>query len=679
MTAINALSSRFESISTRYGEQASIIFEEGVLVQPLTIKKIKDKEKHSQMFIFQPSQKHLSVEDDPAIINRDDLENWVRLMSYLIPPSVKIRFNVSSAGGKVYSKKYQNKEGMKTLLQDTFKKTTDPLHVMEITHFKEKIINEEGKDETVDRYTAIEVALAYSNDDSEEHIDSFCNFVNTVDGGTHVNAVQGAIFQVLKETTEKSMSETQAKNLSITNADIRNGLKVFLYARTSANPQFSGQVKEKVNSQVLYKQIRPMVVHSLRAQLKENEKITKKITDIIKANAKARIASEKAKEAVIKRSKTENLDQYDDDKFIPCSAGKNEYKEVAVVEGDSASSAFKSKAYSFQAAIKLRGVSLNGYTADKAKVLANKELRTFITQCRTGIGPDFKLEDFYFDRVIMMTDGDSDGGNIFSGFLAFLIKWMRPLVEAGRVYRLLPPLYKIADKNNPFIKDRKQYFDIYVKNVLKNMKVGSTKTGMLSKEQFAELLELNRDYLEELDRLVRYFGIHPDVLEQILFNLDEKDFSSRLNEVLPEIIYDGKFVKGVYDGKYQYLKIGKRFRKYAEVILDIIRQNNVLVYNVFDKTKDGLTERGQYTLGELLKLCLDHKPKILMRYKGLGELSENDFQSTVLDPNNRIIVKLTVSDIEKMLETAEVFHGKDSSKRQEANSNFRIRRDELDN
>ena len=631
------------------------------------------------MFIFQPSQKHLSVEDDPAIIDRDDLESWVRLMSYLIPPSVKIRFNVSSAGGKVYSKKYQNKEGMKTLLQDTFKKTTDPLHVMEITHFKEKIINEEGKDETVDRYTAIEVALAYSNDDSEEHIDSFCNFVNTVDGGTHVNAVQGAIFQVLKETTEKSMSETQAKNLSITNADIRNGLKVFLYARTSANPQFSGQVKEKVNSQVLYKQIRPMVVHSLRAQLKENEKITKKITDIIKANAKARIASEKAKEAVIKRSKTENLDQYDDDKFIPCSAGKNEYKEVAVVEGDSASSAFKSKAYSFQAAIKLRGVSLNGYTADKAKVLANKELRTFITQCRTGIGPDFKLEDFYFDRVIMMTDGDSDGGNIFSGFLAFLIKWMRPLVEAGRVYRLLPPLYKIADKNNPFIKDRKQYFDIYVKNVLKNMKVGSTKTGMLSKEQFAELLELNRDYLEELDRLVRYFGIHPDVLEQILFNLDEKDFSSRLNEVLPEIIYDGKFVKGVYDGKYQYLKIGKRFRKYAEVILDIIRQNNVLVYNVFDKTKDGLSERGQYTLGELLKLCLDHKPKILMRYKGLGELSENDFQSTVLDPNNRIIVKLTVSDIEKMLETAEVFHGKDSSKRQEANSNFRIRRDELDN
>ena len=631
------------------------------------------------MFIFQPSQKHLSVEDDPAIIDRDDLESWVRLMSYLIPPSVKIRFNVSSAGGKVYSKKYQNKEGMKTLLQDTFKKTTDPLHVMEITHFKEKIINEEGKDETVDRYTAIEVALAYSNDDSEEHIDSFCNFVNTVDGGTHVNAVQGAIFQVLKETTEKSMSETQAKNLSITNADIRNGLKVFLYARTSANPQFSGQVKEKVNSQVLYKQIRPMVVHSLRAQLKENEKITKKITDIIKANAKARIASEKAKEAVIKRSKTENLDQYDDDKFIPCSAGKNEYKEVAVVEGDSASSAFKSKAYSFQAAIKLRGVSLNGYTADKAKVLANKELRTFITQCRTGIGPDFKLEDFYFDRVIMMTDGDSDGGNIFSGFLAFLIKWMRPLVEAGRVYRLLPPLYKIADKNNPFIKDRKQYFDIYVKNVLKNMKVGSTKTGMLSKEQFAELLELNRDYLEELDRLVRYFGIHPDVLEQILFNLDAKDFSSRLNEVLPEIIYDGKFVKGVYDGKYQYLKIGKRFRKYAEVILDIIRQNNVLVYNVFDKTKDGLSERGQYTLGELLKLCLDHKPKILMRYKGLGELSENDFQSTVLDPNNRIIVKLTVSDIEKMLETAEVFHGKDSSKRQEANSNFRIRRDELDN
>lgn len=679
MTAINALSERFESISTRYGEEASVKFEEGRLVQPLTIKKIRDKEKHGQTFIFKPSDRHLSVEDDPAIIDRDELEKWVRLMSYLVPPSIKMRFDVSSAGGKMYSKKYQNKEGMKTLLTDTFKKTTDPLHVVEIMHFKEKIINDEGKEEMVDRYTAIEVALAYSNDDSEEYVDSFCNFVNTIDGGTHVNAVQGAVFQVLKEATEKTMSETQAKNLTITNNDVRSGLKMFLYARTSTNPQFSGQVKEKVNSQVLYKQIRPMVVHSLRAQLKANEKLTKKITDAVKTNARARIAADKAKEAVIKRSKTENLDQYDDDKFIPCSASENEYREVLVMEGDSASASFKSTAYTFQAAMKLRGVSLNAYKANKQDVMDNKELRTFIKQCGTGIGPDFKLENFAYTRVVMMTDGDSDGGNIFSGFTAFLIRWMRPLVEAGRVYRLLPPLYKIADKNNPFIKNRKEYFDIYVKNVLKNIKVGSTKTGMLSKEQFSELLELNRDYLEELDRMVRYFGVHPDVLECILFNLNSKDFSSRLNEALPEMVYDGKVVRGVYNGKYQYIKIGKRFRGYAEVLLDIINQNNSLHYKVFDKMKNEVVERGEYTIGGLLKTCLTHKPKIIMRYKGLGELDEDDFKTNVLDPNNRIIVKLTVSDIEKMMETAEIFHGKESWKRQEANSHFRIRRDELDN
>lgn len=677
MTATNALSARFELISARQGEEATIKFSEGKLTQPLTVKKIRDKGRHGQTIIFKPSEFILSVEDDPAIIDKDDLEAWVESIAYLLPPDVTMRFNATIPGGKMYSKKYRNENGMYDLLDSKFKKTTDIIHLKDILYFTEL-----EKGEKFKRYTGVEVALAYSTSDSNEYTDSFCNFVNTVDGGTHANAVSAAALTVLKEFTEKSMSESQAKKLNILPSDVRSGLKVLINIKTESNPQFSGQVKEKVNSQLLYKQIRPMIMKGLRDTLNNNEKLKKRMTDIIKTNAKARIAADSEKEAVMKQSKTEYLDMYDNDKVI---LGKvrniHEYSECLIVEGDSAGNAIKKVGLDFQFAQFLRGVTLNAYTSNLAKVMSNAELRTFVRLCRAGIGDNFKLDKFFFDKIILMVDGDSDGNHIFSSFSAFLLKWMRPLVEDGRVYRVLSPLYKIQDKDNPFILDRQEYFEVYVKNVTKNIKVGTTKGGLLSKQELRDLLSNNRDYLVEMDRLVNFFGIHQSILEFIVLHIQDKDFTKKLKKRFPEMHFNGSELTGIHESKFQFIKLNKRFFKQAKDLNDIVYQpaNKSLYYQMFNKDGKTLADRGEFTIGELMTECLVYRPTVTTRYKGLGELKEKQLLETTLDPNNRILVRMTVADIEKAMEVADIFHGNDSSKRKEANSKFKIRRDELDN
>ncbi len=678
MTATNALSERFELISTRDGKEASIKFYEGKKIQDLSVKKSKDSKDHGQTFIFKPSERYLSVEDDPAIIPRDELEKWVEDISYLLPTDITIRFNVTISGGKLYTKKYRNKEGMKELMEKTFNKITDIIHIKDIIYFDEAVKGETFKN----RYTGVEVAIAYSNDGSEEYINSFCNFVNTIDGGTHVNATLTAIVNVLKQITEETMSEAQAKKIAIIPNDIRSGLKVTLNIKTESDPQFSGQVKEKVNSQLLYKQIRPMIMRNLKDVLKGNDKLVKKLTDIIKTNAKARIAANTEKEAVIKKSKTEHLDMYDLPRFIPSKVrSRNEYSEILVVEGDSAGNAVKMVGYDFQAALYLKGVSLNAFTAPLSRVLSNAEMNTFIRACQAGVGDKFDLNKFFFNKVILMPDGDSDGNNIFSTFSAFLLKWMRPLVEAGMVYRALPPLYKISDKENPFIRSKQEYFEIYVDRVIKKVRVGTKKHGLLSKQELRDLLYNNRDYLVELDRLVDYFGVHPHILEFIIFHVQDKDFEKKFKKRFSEMKLEGKNVSGVYEGKFQFVKLNKRFFKHAKDLADIVFQdsNESLYYQMFNKDGKQLSDRGEYSLGDLLKECLVYKPKIVTRYKGLGELKPNELRETTLDPNNRLLVRLTVSDIDRALEVADIFHGNDSFKRQEANSKFKIRRDELDN
>lgn len=679
LTACAALAEYFESISTRGGVEASYKIQEGKpRPADITTKKASPK-LHGQTFVLKPSHNFLDKEEDPALYPRDTLEEWVFNLVHLLPPDIKVEFTVVESDGKNVTKKWKNKDGMKDLLAHYFPKTTEIIHFHDIMYFKERV-----KGEELERFTGIEVAIAYEPGKFDDDFTSFCNTVHTTDRGTHEDAVRSGIVNVLQDVTTKSLSEAMAKKLTISSRDVLNGLRVFINVQTKTDPDFTGQVKEKVGSPLLFKQIRPMVTRNLRKILNDNEKLAKKLTDLVKLNAKARHASEAERDSIVKKSKTDFLDQHDIQRYIPSDVDDLKfYSELTIVEGDSAGENMRSPRYRmpYQAVVYLKGMSLNSYKAKLDKILSNAELRTIIHVIGAGVGSSFDVNKMRFNKIVINTDADSDGKYISSSLAAFFLTWMRPAVEAGKIYINLSPLYRLVDKEHRYVRDKGEYFDIFVKKVNKNLKVGSKTHGILSKDQVRELLINNRDYLDELDRLVRYFGIHRDILEFLVLHTGDKDFEKKLVRRFPELHLKGKLVLGVYEGYYQVVKLGKQFFKRCSNLNSIAfqKENLDIYYHLFDKDGKALHDRGYMTLGEMLLICDTYKPRIEERFKGLGELNKDELRDQTLDPLNRKLVKLTVRDMEKAVETVDVFFGDDPSKRKEALSTFKIRRDELDN
>lgn len=682
LTNTNALSSVFEITSRRLGQKQVLKFEKGIKISD-EIKKAKGDD-HGLTVTFTPNPFFMTSHDEDCSIDHEQLMDWLEMISYLIPESLTIKLQVRLSTEKMINKKYVNKEGQLGLIKKLINKPlVDPIIVSDIYHYSEI-----SRGEEYERYIGLEAAIGFSSSSNELTTQSFCNYINNIDGGTHIDAVLRATTRFFTKALNDKLSDRDKAKFSIVNSDIQRGMYISINVGTNAQPEFSGQVKEKATSKMFTKVFYDMgmVNRGLINYFKANPKALDKIFDLAKANAKARIAATEEKSAIIKKSKINNLELLKNKRFRRSNVNSiKQYSEILVVEGDSAGGGISSEGYGFQAALYLRGVPSNAFKHSVTKVVNNDEFRTFIEAGGANVGERFELEKFFYDKVIIMSDGDSDGNAIFSSFCAFLLLYFRPLVEAGRVYRVLPPLYKIDDKASPFILNKTEYFKVFLRRIGDNIKV-MVDGKLVSPKDFLELLERNRDYLEELTRISKYFGAHMDLVEFITIHMNDKDFGKKLNKKFPEInLVNDKEIEGVYEGRYQYIKMSKRFKKYIEGLLDILMQkgNTSAYFEVHKRTSgDQYTNLGIMTMGQLMKICEQYKPEILDRYKGLGELKAEELRETTLDPNNRILIRLTVEDIEKTMEQMSVLHGDDTqsrAKRKELIGGYKIRRDELDN
>lgn len=679
LTACAALAEYFESISVRDGIEASYkVLENQPIGDEYQTKKAK-KDERGQSFILKPSAYFLDKEDDPAIFPRDMLEEWIFNLSHAVPPKIKMEFTVIDEEGKTSKKKYANTDGMLGLLKHYHKgKIIEPVHFHDILYYKENI-----KGEEVEKYTGLELAFSYDPLSTDDFAMSFCNTLRTPEG-THEDAVRGGIIQVLQELATKALTENQAKTISIISKDVLRGIKIYVNVFTTSDPDFTGQIKEKVGSPLLYKKIRPMVVRNLRKIMKENEKLAKKFTDVIKASARMRTASEVELSAITKTSRSHFLDQHKINRFIPSDVDDDKvYSELYIVEGDSAGESMRSPRVrlSYQAVVYLQGMSMNSYKNSLKEIMDNNELRTIVRVIGAGIGDSFDVKKSKFNKIVISTDADSDGKYISSSLAMFFLRWMRPLVEAGMVYINMSPLYRLVDKEHRYVRDKQEYFDIYVKNVNKELKIGNKKTGMMSKDEVRDLLINNRDYIDEMERLIKYFGVHRDILEFVVFHVGDKDFLLKMKKRFPELRQEGKLILGVYEGEYQVLKLGKQFFKRCATLNELAFQKNnpAIYFTVFDRKEKELSERGEMTLGQLLLLCSNYRPKIDERFKGLGEFDAEELREQVLNPANRKLVCLSIVDLEKATEVIDTFFGDNPAKRKAELAGFHIRRDELDN
>ncbi|AQX54897.1 DNA topoisomerase IV subunit B [Priestia flexa] len=292
----------------------------------------------------------------------------------------------------------------------------------------------------------IEVEFAFQfNDGYSETILSFVNNVRTKDGGTHESGAKTAMTRAFNEYARKvNLLKEKDKNLEGT--DIREGLGAIVSVRIPEELlQFEGQTKGKLGTSEARSSVDAVVSEKLAYFLEENPDVSSLLVKKAIKAAQAREAARKAREDARNGKKRKRQETVLSGKLTPAQSRNPQKNELYLVEGDSAGgSAKQGRDRRFQAVLPLRGKVINTEKAKLQDIFKNEEISTIIHAIGGGVGAEFEVDDINYDKIVIMTDADTDGAHIQVLLLTFFYRYMKPLVEAGKVFIALPPLYKVS-------------------------------------------------------------------------------------------------------------------------------------------------------------------------------------------------------------------------------------------
>ena len=419
VSVVNALSTSMEVEVMRDGSRYEIEFSRGEVTKPLT--KIGDAEQTGTKVHFLPDADIFTE----TVYKYEILRHRLRELAFL-NPSITIVLT-DERGEEPKSETFHFDGGIKSFVEHlgSKKEKINP-DVIYFNGTKDDII--------------VEIALQY-NESYQETIYSFVNNINTEEGGTHMAGLKLALTRSANDYARK-LNVLKEKDENLTGEDIREGL-VCVISLKVPDPQFEGQTKTKLGNSEARGIVDSIVTEGLNEYFEENPVVTKRILEKSVLAARARVAARKARELTRRKNALE-LNLGLPGKLADCSVKDPEQAEIYLVEGDSAGgSAKQGRDRRFQAILPLRGKILNVEKARLDKIFANAEIRTMITAFGSGISEDFDLAKSRYGKIIIMTDADVDGAHIRTLLLTFFYRYMRPLIEHGRVYIAQPPLYQI--------------------------------------------------------------------------------------------------------------------------------------------------------------------------------------------------------------------------------------------
>jgi topoisomerase-4 subunit B len=362
----------------------------------------------------------------------------------------------------------------------------------------------------------VEIAFQYTEEYSENLV-SFVNNVKTNDGGTHEVGFKTAVTRVFNDYA-RTNNFLKAKDKNLEGSDTREGLTAIISLQIPEDKlQFEGQTKGKLGTPEARPIVDGIVSEKLQFYLEENKEIATKILNKMVKSKLVREAARKARDEARNGKSKNTKERALSGKLAPAQAKNPKKNELFLVEGDSAGgSAKQGRDRKFQAILPLRGKVINSEKATMEDILKNEEINTIIHTVGAGCGSDFEVEDSNYDKVIIMTDADVDGSHIQILLLTFFYRYMKPLIEAGKLYIAMPPLYKITcGKELSYAwteDDRKQ--------VLEKYKGKKTET-----QRYKGLGEMNADQLWETT-------MNPDTRSLIKINISDAALAEKRVRVL---------------------------------------------------------------------------------------------------------------------------------------------------
>jgi DNA gyrase subunit B len=507
----------------------------------------------------------------------------------------------------------------------------------------------------------VEVALQY-NDGYQESVFSFANNINTREGGTHLTGFRAALTSTIANYAQANNFLKNFKG-GVSGDDVREGLCAVVSVRLP-DPQFEGQTKAKLGNTDIKGLVQQVVNEKLAEAFEEDPTTARKIADKCVRAAQAREAARKARELTRKGGR-------DDEglaaKLADCSERDPHYRELFLVEGDSAGgSAKQGRDRKTQAVLPLRGKIINSEKARYDKVLSHNEIRLLISAMGTGIGTEeFELAKLRYHKIILMTDADVDGAHIRTLLLTFFFRHMNAIIEGGHLYIAQPPLFKVKKgKTEKYLMNEREFEDFFLSTWVTNarLKVPGKATPLMG-EALLEHLRAVSDYRGLFAKLTKR-GLPAAWLRELL---QRKFRGTKRGVGHAEIGEEIKSVAAAVNGQAMpEIRPTEGVEGYTIVIpganvsfsTDLFKSADYgTLLDIWEKlaaTAKGPTvllddhdrETPVPSLEDLWKLALEQSREgaTFQRYKGLGEMNPEQLWDTTMNPETRTLLKVTMDD-----------------------------------